>query len=109
MAKEEIILTIPRCKFCGSKETISQKAWKYVYPDDKEIPFTQLGRTLVPLTAHTSAVNISLPTIPAAGISMDACAECGVSRVTKVIKIVISGEQMAAASGMNPQGPPRKA
>ena len=107
MAKEEIIAEFPECKLCGSKETLTQKAWKYVYPDDKEMPFTGMPTVMIPLTAHSAAVNISLPAVPGLAIFEDYCAGCGLKRATKAIKTIVPAallqQALAQMMGQKPK------
>ena len=100
MVDENIIVDIPKCWNCGHDETVSQKAWKFANPEDKDPPFTSANKAIVPLTASSTAVMMSLPSVPGAMIHTDHCAKCGAPRATRAEKTSIPGEVFRQMMGI---------
>jgi len=109
MAESEVILEFKKCGVCGCKETMTQRAWKLLYPDDKDPPDLGIPTKMMPMTKHSAAVNISLPAVPGIALYEDYCGGCGTPRVTKVIKCTVPMAmlQQALAQAMAQQGRPK--
>lgn len=107
MDKEEIIALFPKCRICGCKETLTHKGWVYIYPEDQNIPFTSFPGIALPMTAHSMAMNMSLPSVPALAVFKDFCAKCGIERAIKAVKTTVPGEMLRQAMGVPPMKLPK--
>ena len=97
MAEPEVIMEFKRCGVCGCEVTLTQKAFRHFFPDEKEIPETGIPSKMIPITKQSGAVNISLPVVPGIAIFEDYCGECGAPRATKVVRQAIPMAMIQAA------------
>lgn len=105
MPDEDILLDVPFCWNCGHDETITQKSWKMIYPDDEEIPFTSAVKDMIPMTAYSPEIMMSLPSVPGIILHTDYCAKCGAPRATRCVRTFIPGyvfQQMMPQQGNQP-------